>query len=34
MAAGLILHGRRVCIARRPRCGECVLAGICPSSQV
>ena len=30
----LILHGRRVCIARRPRCGECVLAGICPSSQV
>jgi endonuclease-3 len=30
----LILHGRRVCIARRPRCGECVLAGVCPSSQV
>ncbi len=30
----LILHGRRVCIARRPRCGECVLADICPSSQV
>src|SRR5581483_5156397 len=22
----LILHGRRVCAARRPRCGECVLA--------
>jgi len=30
----LILHGRRVCIARRPRCGECVLADICPSSQI
>ncbi|HEX7165626.1 MAG TPA: endonuclease III [Acidimicrobiales bacterium] len=28
----LILHGRRVCIARRPRCGECVLADICPSA--
>lgn len=24
-------HGRRVCIARRPKCGECVLADICPS---
>ncbi len=29
----LILHGRRVCIARRPRCGECVLADFCPSVQ-
>lgn len=28
----LILHGRRVCIARRPRCGECVLADVCPSA--
>lgn len=28
----VILHGRRVCIARSPRCGECVLADICPSS--
>lgn len=28
----LILHGRRVCIARRPRCGECVLAWFCPSA--
>ena len=27
----LILHGRRVCVARRPRCGECVLADYCPS---
>lgn len=28
----VILHGRRVCTARSPRCGECVLADICPSS--
>ncbi|HET7719485.1 MAG TPA: endonuclease III [Acidimicrobiales bacterium] len=26
----LILHGRRVCPARKPRCGACVLAHICP----
>jgi endonuclease III len=29
----LILHGRRVCIARRPRCEECVLNDFCPSSR-
>jgi endonuclease III len=28
----LILHGRRVCDARRPRCEACVLEDICPSS--
>jgi endonuclease-3 len=28
----LIFHGRQVCIARRPRCGECVLADLCPSA--
>jgi endonuclease III len=27
----LITHGRRVCIARKPKCGDCVLADICPS---
>jgi endonuclease-3 len=27
----LILHGRRVCVARKPRCGDCVLADFCPS---
>jgi endonuclease-3 len=27
----LILHGRRVCIARRPKCAECLLADFCPS---
>ncbi len=28
----LIFHGRQVCIARRPRCGDCVLAQLCPSA--
>jgi endonuclease-3 len=26
----LIRHGREVCIARRPRCSQCVLASLCP----
>jgi endonuclease-3 len=30
----LILHGRRICVARSPRCDECVLADFCPSSRV
>ncbi len=30
----LITHGRQVCKARRPLCGECVLAADCPSSTV
>jgi endonuclease-3 len=30
----LIWHGRRVCIARSPRCGECVLGDLCPSSRL
>lgn len=30
----LILHGRRVCIARKPRCGDCVLSDFCPSAGV
>jgi len=29
----LILHGRRVCDARSPRCDECRMAPICPSRQ-
>ena len=28
----LILHGRRVCMSRKPRCDRCVLADICPSA--
>ncbi|HEX5971265.1 MAG TPA: endonuclease III [Gemmatimonadaceae bacterium] len=30
----LIEHGRQVCDARKPRCGECLLADVCPSSLV
>lgn len=30
----IIDHGRAVCIARRPRCGLCVLSDLCPSSIV
>jgi len=29
----LILHGRSVCIARRPQCGACVVAEYCPSAR-
>ena len=28
----LILHGRRICAARKPRCAQCVLAPHCPSA--
>lgn len=28
----LILHGRQLCKARKPLCGECPLAPVCPSS--
>jgi endonuclease-3 len=30
----LIFHGRRVCDARKPRCGECTLADVCPSAVI
>jgi endonuclease-3 len=30
----LIWHGRRVCIARAPRCTDCVVNDLCPSSRV
>ncbi len=30
----MIWHGRRVCLARRPRCEECVLTDLCPASRV
>lgn len=30
----LIWHGRRVCEARKPRCGDCSLADRCPASAV
>ena len=28
----LIWHGRRICHARRPRCGDCPVRGLCPSA--
>jgi endonuclease III len=28
----MILHGRRICVARKPRCDECLLADFCPSA--
>ena len=30
----LIWHGRRICDARRPRCDECVVEDLCPSSRL
>ncbi len=30
----LISHGRAVCQARKPRCGDCPLAGLCPKMGV
>jgi endonuclease-3 len=30
----LILHGRRVCVARRPHCIDCLLNDFCPSAEL
>jgi len=30
----MILHGRRVCLARSPQCANCALEDICPSSRM
>jgi endonuclease III len=30
----LIDHGRAVCVAKKPRCGDCVISDLCPSSLV
>ena len=30
----LILHGRAICIARRPKCADCLLSDLCPSSSL
>jgi len=32
MSLRLILHGRAVCVARKPRCEDCLLEDLCPSS--
>src|SRR2546423_7565020 len=34
MSERLILHGRRVCEARKPRCEDCVLNDFCPAAFV
>ena len=30
----LILHGRYVCVARKPRCAQCLVADLCPSREM
>lgn len=30
----LILHGRRICVARKPKCEICVVSALCPSSDM
>jgi endonuclease-3 len=30
----LILHGRYVCVARKPKCRECLVADLCPSREL
>jgi len=30
----LILHGRYVCVARKPRCADCLVADLCPSREM
>ena len=30
----LAIHGRRICIARRPKCPECVVGKLCPSAKI
>jgi len=29
----LILHGRYVCVARKPKCGICIVSDLCPSRE-
>ena len=29
----LIFHGRKTCIARKPKCGECAVKDLCPSER-
>jgi endonuclease-3 len=32
-ALRMILHGRTLCIARKPKCAECLLNELCPSAE-
>lgn len=34
LAHSMIMHGRYVCIARKPACASCSLVGVCPSAEV
>jgi len=34
LSHALILHGRKVCIARKPKCPECRMSGFCPSAEI
>lgn len=29
----MILHGRQICVARKPKCSQCLLNELCPSAQ-
>ena len=29
----IIDHGRKVCVANRPKCSECIISSFCPSSE-
>ncbi len=31
-SGAMVLHGRYVCVARKPKCGECGLCEVCPSA--
>ncbi len=33
IAIALILHGRSVCVARKPKCNECALRKFCPNKE-
>ena len=32
ISGAIVLHGRYICVARKPKCEECVLNKICPSA--
>ena len=32
LSSSIVLHGRYTCVARKPKCGECILNKICPSA--
>ncbi len=32
LSGAMVLHGRYVCVARKPKCEQCVLNAVCPSA--